>query len=59
MSMFVLQRNDGFFVAFAGSLHSYVKALQDARVFPTAERADAARCPENERVVRVDDLFNL
>jgi hypothetical protein len=56
--MYVLQRTtDGKFVARPGSAHSYVKELQLAQAFSTKEEADRARCPESERIVRVEDLM--
>ena len=51
--MYVIQRNDGAFVARKGSTSSYVSNLQYARTFATREEAERDRCPENERVVSV------
>lgn len=56
--MYVLQRTtDGAFVAPPGSPKAYVKSLQNARTFPTREAAERERCPENERIVRVEDAM--
>jgi len=56
--MFVLKRtSDGKYVAKPGSNNSYTKYLQHARVFRTREEAERDRCPENERIVEVQDEF--
>lgn len=54
---YVIQRNDGAFVAPPGQKRSYTDKLQHARTFTTRESAEAERCPENEQVRRIDDLF--
>jgi hypothetical protein len=56
--MLVLKRtSDGKYVAKPGSKNSYTKYLQHARVFRTREEAERDRCPENERIVEVQDEF--
>jgi len=60
--MFVLKRTGkshrhGQYVAKPGSKNSYTKYLQHARVFRTREEAERDRCPENERIVEVQDEF--
>jgi hypothetical protein len=58
-SMYVIQRNDGAFVAPSGSRSSYVRNLQDARTFSTKESAERELCPENERIASVDDVMRF
>ena len=50
---YVLNRTDQGrgYVTPAGSPGSYTAKLQDARLFPTREAAEAERCVENEIVV--------
>jgi hypothetical protein len=57
--MYVLQRTNqgGGYVARPGSLRSYTRKLQHARTFATREQAERERCPENERVVTVEDAM--
>jgi hypothetical protein len=55
--MYVLQRDDGKYVAPPGQEHSYTSKLEQAQTFRTAEEADRNRCPENERVVPVSSLL--
>jgi len=55
--MYVIQRDDGKFVTRPGSEKSYTSDLQKARTFATKEKAEAERCPENERVVSLDQLL--
>lgn len=55
--LYVIERSDGVFVARQGMPHSYVSALQDARVWKTKEAALAEVCPVNEQVVAVDDIL--
>jgi hypothetical protein len=56
---YVIVRTDqgGGYVAPPGSRSSYVRELQFARVFETRESAERDRCPENERVVSIDDAM--
>lgn len=56
--MYVLQRvDDGAFVAPPGSQKSYTRYLQEALVFQTREAAERERCPENERILAVEDAM--
>lgn len=57
--MYIIQRDDGKFVAPPGQEKSYTLLLQEAWTFETREGAEAEICPANERVVNVDDLFPL
>lgn len=59
MTKFVIKRTDqgGGFVARAGSVNSYTKKLQEARLFPTREAAEADRCPGNEIVLSLDEVW--
>jgi hypothetical protein len=57
MPGFVIQRDDGKFVTPPGQHKSYTTDLTKARVFPSREAAEADRCPENEQVVAIDNLF--
>jgi hypothetical protein len=54
---FVIVRNDGKFVTPPGSAGSYTVFLQLARTFPTREAAERELCPENERVVPVEECL--
>jgi len=54
---YVIVRNDGAFVAPAGSRSSYAWALQRARIFSTQEAAERELCPENETVQSVDECL--
>lgn len=42
--MYVLQRDDGLYVAKAGSVSSYTKKLEEARVYGTEAAAEKDRC---------------
>jgi hypothetical protein len=55
--MYVLQRTDGAYVTHPGSAHSYTRYLQEARTFPTREAAERERCPENERVLILEEAM--
>lgn len=56
MSMFVIKRtSDGLYVALPGLKSSYVKNLQYARTFPTREQAVREVCPDNERIVSIEE----
>ena len=59
--MFVIKRTDqgGGYVAPSGSVSSYTGALQNARIFNTAEEAERNRCPQNEIIVPLADELNL
>lgn len=56
---YVIQRTDqgGGYVARPGSRGSYTGKLQEARVYPTRQAAEADRCVENERVLSVDEAI--
>ena len=56
--VYVIQRakgDGGGYVAPPGSVHSYTRRLEHARRYPTREAAEADLCPENERVVALED----
>jgi len=55
--MYIIQRNDGRYVARAGQEHSYTAKLQEARVFTTRMEAEKDVCFENERVLPVMSAF--
>jgi hypothetical protein len=55
--MFVIQRNDGAFVAKPGNHSSYTRDLQEAWTFATREEAKQQLCPENETIVNVADIL--
>jgi hypothetical protein len=58
IDMYVLVRTiDGKFVAKPGYPHSYVKELQNAQVFQTKQAAENGRCPENERIIRIEEAM--
>lgn len=57
MTMYVLVRTDGMYVARGGTVSSYTARLQEARIFASREAAERERCPENERVVDVYDVL--
>ena len=57
---YVIQRTDGVFVSDPrtnGTGGSYTPLLQKAKVFATREAAERELCPENERIVNLDDLM--
>lgn len=54
MTLYVLKREDGKYVAKVGMASSYTTKLQHARVFRSREDADRERCPENEMVSTVE-----
>lgn len=58
MGKFVIVREDGKYVAPPGRQHSYTSKLQHARVFASREAAERDRCPENERIVSLDEVFS-
>jgi len=43
-------RKGHYYVALAGSLHSYTTKLRHARIYNSREAADADRCPDNETI---------
>jgi hypothetical protein len=49
---YVIQREDGKYVAVHGSQHSYTSKLERAQIYDTREAADRDRC-DNERAVEV------
>lgn len=53
--MWIIKRIDGAYVTPPGSPGSYTQYLQKARMFPTQESAQRECCPENERVVRIEE----
>lgn len=57
LTMFVLRRDDGKYVAPSGSEHSYVDRLEEAQVYRTREEAEDERCVENETIVALSDLL--
>lgn len=58
--MYVLQRtSDGAFVARPGSASSYTLMLHKAQTYKTREEAEMHRCPENERILDVDDIMRM
>lgn len=57
--MYVIQRiKDGAYVAPPGSRASYVKRLQDARVYTTRNEAARDLCTENERILSMDEAMH-
>jgi hypothetical protein len=57
IKMYIIERKSGEFVARSGSKSSYTRELQNARTFPTREKAEESACG-NEHVVNIQDLFN-
>ena len=57
MSLYILMRTDGAYVARPGLPASYTPKLQEARTFATREAAERERCPGNERVVSLDQAM--
>jgi len=43
------------YVAKPGSTNEYTNRLANARHFSTREEAEDSRCPENERVIQVEE----
>lgn len=58
VAVFVIQREDGKYVALPGSINSYTRYLQHARTFPTREAAEAEVCPGNERVLSIQEAMS-
>jgi hypothetical protein len=56
--MYILVRDDGAYVAPAGSRSSYTRELQHARTFATREAAERDRCPGNERVIPLEEAVS-
>jgi len=54
---YVIQRSDGKYVTPPGSERSYTDRLQNARFFLRAEQAEREVCPDNERVVALDEIL--
>lgn len=54
--MYVIKRDDGKYVAQAGSKNSYTSSLENARTFATKEQAEQDKCG-NEYIVSVYDLL--
>ncbi len=55
--MFVIKRLDGKFVAAPGQKHSYTSSLQKAQRFHSRALAIENLCPENERVIPLEEAF--
>lgn len=56
--MFIIVRSsDGKYLAGFGGAHSYTDRLQHAQRFATRVAAARHCCPENERVMSLDDAF--
>jgi len=51
---YVIQREDGMFVAPSGMARSYTSMLQRARLFPSREAAQSEACG-NERVLSLEE----
>jgi hypothetical protein len=56
--IWLLKRNDGAYVAPAGSWHSYTRDIREARKFASLAEAERERCPENESIVALYDEVN-
>lgn len=56
--MYLVKRNDGFYVAEAGSQSSYTKSIKRARRFPSREAAQRDCCG-NEHVVSIYDELEI
>ncbi len=57
MTLYVLKRIDGLYVAKSGSENSYTNSFTKARKFSTKEKAERDRCIENEYIVEIDPLL--
>lgn len=55
-TVYVLIKENGWYVARAGSAGSYTPKLQHARIFTTREEAERNRCG-NESIVAVADIL--
>ena len=53
--MYILQRDDGAYVAQRGSPHSYTRKLELAEIFPTLDAAQRNQCVENERIIALGE----
>ena len=56
--MYVIIGPKGKYAAKPGSRSSYTTNLKHAQKFPTKEAAEANRCPENERAVRLREILD-
>lgn len=57
MEVYVIVRDDGWYVTVPGSEESYSQKLEEAWTFRDKAIADKARCPGNERVMPVSELL--
>ncbi|KKL64040.1 hypothetical protein LCGC14_2169100 [marine sediment metagenome] len=57
MTLYVLKKIDGLYVAKSGSKNSYTTSFTKARKFSTKEEAENNRCIENENIVKIDPLL--
>lgn len=57
---YIIERTDqgGGYVAKPGSNSSYTHRLEDARVYPTREAAERDRCPGNEAIRELREVFS-
>jgi len=55
--MYVIVRNDGFFVRRPGLISSYTKDIRQAWIFSDRDVAEANRCLENETVRDVSEFL--
>ena len=51
MSRYVIQKENGWYVARPGAAGSYTPRLSSARVYNSLSEAERDRCPENERIL--------
>ena len=55
--MYVIQRNDGWFVTRPGRAGSYSHNLQDARTYSTRDAAQREMFPGNERILTLEEAM--
>lgn len=55
--MYLIKRNDGKYVSWPGSEHSYTRRIDLARVYPTRKEAEQDLCIENEQIISIPQVF--
>lgn len=57
--MYIIQRDDGKYVAKPNSEHSYTDKLENARIYKTIEEAKNDLCPENNIIRSLRDVLGF
>lgn len=56
---YIIQRNDGAYVARQGNPSSYTRRLEDARIYRSKELAERDLCPGNEAIRETSKVWPM